>query len=113
MPEPEDTRIRLLEEALRELRESRRVVPERLVLEGGMRATVTPAVLAGRFEAAEKSIQRIIDSGVLKEQDAGKFRDLATAAVNDQLREVMRGGAGELAATINVTVTGTGTISVS
>lgn len=69
--------------------------------------------IAGRFEAAEKTVTRIVESGALKDADAEKFRKISDVAIRDAMRESLRGGAGEVAATVNVTVAGTGTVSVS
>ncbi|WP_366656813.1 hypothetical protein [Fodinicurvata sp. EGI_FJ10296] len=108
MPEPDETRIRLLEESLRDLRNN--LGP---TVVNRQPRPIDPSPIAGRIDAAEKTVERIVSAGVLKDQEAGRFKDLASAAINDQVREIMRGGTGDVAATINVTVSGTGTISVS
>lgn len=97
-------RIRLLERAM--------LTP----LPGGVSPIPQPRPapdLAGRFEAAEKTVDRIVESGALKDSDAEKFRRISDVAIRDAMRESLRGGAGDVAATINVTVAGTGTVSVS
>ncbi len=102
MPQDLDKRLRLLEElagvsaaSAAELRPQPRVD------------------LAKRFEIAERSVDAIISSGALSKDDAARFSKIADLAIKDTMREALRGGAGETAATINVTVSGTGTISVS
>lgn len=102
MPQDLDKRLRLLEE-----------------LAGISAASATeirpqPRVdLAKRFEIAERSVDAIVSSGALSKDDAARFSKIADLAIKDTMREALRGGAGETAATINVTVAGTGTISVS
>ncbi len=67
--------------------------------------------IASKLDIAEKNVERILASGVLDEKNAAKFRELADAALKDQAREIIRGGAGEISPSINCTVTGTATIS--
>lgn len=69
--------------------------------------------LARKFELAEKNVDLIVGSGALTDKEAKQFGAIADTAIKDSMRESLRGGAGETAATINVTVSGTGTISVS
>ncbi len=103
MPQDLDKRLRLLEE----------LAGVSAVSAAELRPQQPRVDLAKRFEIAERSVDAIISSGALSKEDAARFSKIADLAIKDTMREALRGGAGETAATINVTVAGTGTISVS
>lgn len=106
MPNRDDDlrRLSTLELAVDDLRRSLTVTPSVLP------TNVTPKRTVN-VDAAEKMIDRIAGSSQFKGEQAAEFKRLAEAGVQDRLRDIARGG--EAAATVNVTVAGTGTISVT
>jgi hypothetical protein len=64
-----------------------------------------------KIEAAEKIIERIKTSKALEGPALKQFEELSKLAIDEDIRLLGRGD--ELSATINCTVTGTATISVS
>jgi hypothetical protein len=104
MPE-EEKRFRELEDALAELREAVKLAG---IMPGLPRGAQSARAVAS-IELAERMLDRIKASELLPEEQAAKLHELGKVALQERLRDVARGAA--VSETINITVTGTCTIS--